>query len=274
MTFNNLINHLKEKYEIIDMNEIYSIIFYLSKIASNKVNLIINLKNEIDFKAEEADNLLDKYFNQKIPLAYITNKVEFCGNSLCIDENVLIPRIETEMMVDDIINELDKDIPIEVLDLCSGSGCIAFAIKKHIPKAKVTAIDKFDGPISVINKNKKILGLDIDVIQQDLIEFIDKPFKTFDLIICNPPYINPNFQLDEYCKKEPKTALFAEDEGLFYIKKLIDNYQQILKPNGSLYIEIGFDQIDKINEYVNFKKITYKTYKDLYNINRYIRFTK
>ncbi len=274
MTFNNLINQTKEKYGINDLNIIYSIIFYISKLASDKVQLLINLNQSIDFNEKDFEVLIKKYCEDKVPLAYIINRVDFCGNSLYVDENVLIPRIETEMMVDDIIKSIDKNKPIEVLDLCSGSGCIALAIKKHLPKANVTAIDKFPGPIEVIRKNTNNLNLDISIIQQDLIDFVKKPFKKFDLIICNPPYIDPAFKLDEYCQKEPRTALFADDEGLVYIKALIDNYQNLLNPNGELYIEIGYDQIDKIFAYTNFKNIDFKRYKDLYNISRYIRLTK
>ncbi len=274
MTFIELIQQVQDKYQIIDVNVIYSIIFYLSKKANNKVNLIVNLNQPVDFELEQAYSLFDKYANQKIPLAYIINQVDFCGLNLYIDNNVLIPRIETEMMVEDIINEYkDKQENLKVLDLCSGSGCIGLSIKKHLPKAEVYLIDKYDGPIKVINKNKKRLNLDVNVIQMDLEQYLKNPFTKFDLIICNPPYVSEDFQIDQYLEKEPREALFALDEGLYYIKKLIDYHKKILNPNGSIFIEIGYDQYDKIHEYTNYQKLTLNKYNDIYNIIRYIRMT-
>ncbi len=274
MTFAELIKDAQDKYQIIDVNVIYSIIFYLSKKANNKVNLIVNLQKPIDFELKQAYTLFDKYANQKIPLAYITNQVDFCGINLFVNEDVLIPRIETEMMVDEIINEYkDKQENLKVLDLCSGSGCIGLAIKKHLHKAEVYLIDKYDGPINVINKNKDRLNLDVNVIQMDLEDFLQNPFTQFDLIICNPPYVSEDFKIDEYCQKEPKVALFAKDQGLYYIKKIIDHHKSILRHNGSLFIEIGYDQYSHIHEYTNYQKLTINNYIDIYNINRYIRMT-
>ncbi len=272
MTFNELINKLITKYGKENESIFYEMLSFLSRSYKTKSDIILSLRKEIDFQEKDIDKICNLYFKKKIPIEYITNKTFFMNMELFVNKNVLIPRKETEYLVSHIIDEYKNRKNIEVLDLCSGSGAIGLSIKKYLPESNVVLVDKYNKPIKISKLNAKMQNLDLKFVKSDLNKYFYDNNK-YDLIISNPPYVDKKFKLDEYVKKEPKKALLAKGNGLNFIKIIIDNYYYLLKENGCLYIEFGFDQKEKIRQYVS-NKYKYKFISDQFNIERFIKIIK
>ncbi len=200
-----------------------------------------------------------------IPLAYITNNQPFYHLDFIVDNNVLIPRPETENIID-IIKGLNCR-NIKMLDLGTGSGIIAITLKHLLPKLIVTATDISEQALNIAKKNAKRHQVKINFIRSDWFVNLAKDSK-FDLIITNPPYIKEN---DKHLKNlsDPKQALVANDNGLSAIKKIIKDSPNFLNKNGYLLIEHGYNQQKKIlNLLTDFKQV--KTFNDLNNQHRNI----
>ncbi|MCL1827033.1 MAG: peptide chain release factor N(5)-glutamine methyltransferase, partial [Candidatus Cloacimonetes bacterium] len=197
--------------------------------------------------------------------------VDFYGCKIAVNENVLIPRSETEFMVDLII----KDMPSQaehILDICTGSGAIAIALQKARPLITVAACDIYEKALQVAKANAEKNSVKIDLILSNLFQNIGQ--QKFDLIVSNPPYVSQ----DEYKSLqpeiyfEPEKALVAEAEGLFCINKIITEAKDWLKPDGYLYLEIGEKQAESIKKIVNKLPVAeFIVYKDLSDRDRIIR---
>ncbi len=237
-----------------------------------KQYLIIN-KNEI---IEEA--LLKQYkqgiekLKQNIPVQYITNTQEFMGLKFYVDENVLIPRFDTEILVEEVI-KICKDTPnLKVLDVCTGSGAIAICLQKLLNNSTVYAIDISQKALNVAKKNNQTNKTKVSFIQSNMFENIGG--NEFDIIVSNPPYIETNTikQLSDDVKKEPALALDGGADGLKFYKILADQAHKYLKINGLLAMEIGYNQKESVmqilEETQNYKEIYCK--KDLNGNNRII----
>ena len=170
------------------------------------------------------------------PLAYILGAVDFYGTTLKVDKKVLIPRQETELLVDIFIKK--NYAPGTLLDLCTGSGAIACAIKHNLPQMRVLASDISQEALEIAQKNAQLNNLNIKFFLADFLNFLDKPV---DYIICNPPYIS-RFLKNKLPKSvidfEPHIALFANDNGLEYYKKLAYAKNSVKK---AIFMEVGFD---------------------------------
>ncbi|MDY3933956.1 MAG: HemK/PrmC family methyltransferase, partial [Bacilli bacterium] len=170
-------------------------------------------------KLEEGIALLKK----GIPVQYIVGNVDFYGNIIRVDKNVLIPRFETELLVDKTIKRINKYFNnklIRILELGTGSGCIAISLKKEI-NSIIDAIDISKEALSVAIDNAKINNVDINFMLADMTTYKD---KKYDVIISNPPYIKEDELIMDMVKdNEPNIALYADDNGLYYYKKIIDN---------------------------------------------------
>ena len=178
-----------------------------------------------------------------IPLQYIINKQNFYGLDLYVNESVLIPRYDTENIVDCIVQDFEGSKDISVLDLCTGSGCIAISLKKNGFK-KVFALDISDKALEVAKHNAYIHNADITFIKSDLYKELPNDIR-FDLIVSNPPYIRSGEieKLDDEVKDfEPKLALDGGKDGLDFYKKILNLSKDFINKNGSLYFEIGYDQ--------------------------------
>jgi len=208
------------------------------------------------------------------PLQYILGNCEFMGIPLSVDERVLIPRPETEIMVKRAIQQartIQSGEPLRVLDIGTGSGNIAIAFAKNILNSEITAIDIHDGAVTLAKENSRENGVEqrIQFLQRDLgeyfIEAVAQGLK-FDIIISNPPYI-PTAQMKELpvdVQKEPQRALDGGGDGLHFMISLIHNSHRILNPGGFLLLEIGDDQSDHVeglfNQYSQYQNM--KFYKD------------
>jgi len=204
---------------------------------------------DIDEKISVA---IDSYAARRVrgePLQYIIGHVDFFGLRIDVGKGVLIPRPETELMVEEAIRLITgRDGSLAVLDLCTGSGCIAIALAKEFPHAVVLGIDRSDKALSYARRNAQCNGIDNALfIKGDLFALI-KADARFDCIISNPPYIRTEdiFGLQKEIAYEPIEALDGGEDGLFFYRRILAAAPRHLKKNGIVILEIGFDQADDI----------------------------
>lgn len=183
------------------------------------------------------------------PLQYIIGRWQFFDMELSVGDGVLVPRQDTETVCEaafEVINSISCPV---VLDLCSGSGCIALAVKKFCPQAKVTAVEKSCDAFRYLEKNIKETGLEIAALKADIFTF-DKDIadESVDVIVSNPPYIDPAVKptMQKEVTFEPEMALFAEDKGLKFYSFIAHSYYSKLKQGGYLVFEYGYDQKDSV----------------------------
>lgn len=206
-----------------------------------------------------------------IPVQYIVGNVNFYGNTINVNKNVLIPRFETEELIYKTINYINKyfDKQIDILEIGTGSGAISITLKKKL-NANITATDISKEALIVATNNSKLNNTEITFIESDL---FDKINTKFDVIISNPPYIDKNEKIDDIVKNnEPHLALYAEDNGLYFYKKIIKNSQKYLNKKNILAFEIGYKQggelIKYSKQYYDEKNIIIE--KDLYGKDRFL----
>ena len=236
--------------------------FFLKKALKYSDSIIV-LNDDfdiLDHEMEIIEGFIESSKN-KIPIEYILHEAEFYGRNFYVDNRVLIPRDETELLID-ILKNYHQKKDLKVVDLGTGSGCIAISIALEIPKSIVLGVDKYLDALNVATKNKHIHQVtNFHVKQSDWLSDIN--VYDFDVVISNPPYIDPT---DKHLKDlihEPKNALIAADRGLSDIKKISIQAYKKLKIGGILMFEHGFNQADevkKIMELSNFHEI--ENFKD------------
>ncbi|HOP65518.1 MAG TPA: peptide chain release factor N(5)-glutamine methyltransferase [Bacilli bacterium] len=187
--------------------------------------------------------------NKGYPIQYLIGNVNFFGYEIKVNKNVLIPRFETEQLVEEVLKLLDKSKNLNILDLGTGSGCISIALKKELPKAKITALDNSFRALKIAKENAELNNVDIKFIHQNIKKVVD---NKFDLIISNPPYISKDEKIMPSVRKyEPNKALFARNKGLFYYQVILENYHNRLNKNGIIALEIGCYQKEAILKIIN-----------------------
>lgn len=203
-----------------------------------------------------------------MPVQYILNKAYFCGLPFYVDENVLIPRFDTEVLVEEIINLTKENKNMKILDMCTGSGAIAIALKRLGNFETVDALDISDKAIEVAKKNANDLDCDINIFKSDMFSSLTSKNK-YDIIVSNPPYIKSRAvdTLDKEVKDfEPRLALDGDIDGMKFYAIIEENFVKYLKPGGILVLEIGYDQAEDIKKL--FKNYNTVVKKDLSNLNR------
>lgn len=223
-----------------------------------------------ELEKHEEDRILEFLKQRKThkPLAYISGNVDFYGFLLKVNENVLVPRPETEELVSLVLKNIrGKE---KVLDIGTGSGAIAIAISK-LSDADVTAVDVSEKALFVAKENAKKLDANVRFVLSDLFENLNG--CVFDKIVSNPPYISENeFQmLDRDVKDfEPKLALVAENNGLKVYEEIIKQAKNHLSQNGEIYFEIGFSQAESVKKLLEKDFENIKIYKDLEGKDRIV----
>lgn len=257
-------NLILDKYEIEDKN--LKIKLLLSNILNvSKEYLIINLNEEIDKSVCVEFLSKIELLKQNVPIQYIIGKQDFYGFEFFVNENVLIPQPDTEILVEEVVNYLKENLnnkfngrKINVLDLCTGSGIIGICIKKILEdKVNVYASDISDKALEVAKKNAENLDADVTYIKSDLLDDIN--INEFDIIVSNPPYIKTNVisLLPEEVQHEPHIALDGKEDGLYFYRKIIKDVKPYLNKNGMVFFEIGYDQREEVenlfkeNGYIN-----------------------
>ena len=185
------------------------------------------------------------------PAQYIVGDTIFYGHRILVNESVLIPRFETELLVDKTINYIKKyfNKNVKILDIGTGSGAIAIALKKAFPDSKVTAIDISRKALKLAEENAKINNVEIEFVESDLFQNVS---DKYDVVISNPPYIAYDEEIDEKVKKyEPHIALYADNEGLKIYEDIISNISNYLNGQFIIAFEIGETQGNKIKKIIN-----------------------
>ena len=234
------------------------------------VNNMENLEKNKEKQYFEGIKILKK----GIPIEHITHQKEFMKLNFFVDKNVLIPRQDTEILVEEVIKIAKRINAKKILDLCTGSGAIAVSLAKYLPQTEITAIDISNDALKIAKKNAVSNHVEnqITFISSDMFTNLNE--EKFDIIVSNPPYIKTNVikELDIQVKNEPYIALDGGEDGLDFYKKIINESYQYLKCNGYLCLEIGFDQkFDVIELIENAEKFegTYSK-KDLFDNDRII----
>ncbi|MGN1352292.1 MAG: peptide chain release factor N(5)-glutamine methyltransferase [Clostridia bacterium] len=226
----------------------------------------ITLKKDFDKYMSYIDRLLENE-----PIQHILGCQEFMKLNFKVNKNVLIPRQDTEVLVEEVIMICSNMENAKILDLCTGSGAIAISLSKYLNKAKVYATDISDKALEVASFNNENLKTGVQFINSNLFQNID---LTFDIIVSNPPYIKSSdiMLLSKDVQKEPIIALDGGEDGLEFYRKIINEAYKFLNPKGYLCLEIGYDQkeaviklIEKTGKYFNIY-----SKKDLENNDRIV----
>lgn len=181
------------------------------------------------------------------PVQYITGEQEFFGLKFRVNPDVLIPRPETEHLVEAVLARVERDTPLRIADVGTGSGAIAVALAHALPQAQVTALDISPAALAVARSNAEIHCVSdrIRLLKSDLLEAVTG--ERFDMIVSNPPYVAEDEVLEPQVREyEPASALFAGAEGLDIYRRLIPEAQRAVKPGGWLLLEIGHGQRDAL----------------------------
>ena len=189
------------------------------------------------------------------PIAYLVGKREFYGRPFHVSSDVLIPRPDTERLVELALAWLPPDQPLEVLDLGTGSGCIAITLAMERPHARVTAVDRSDKALAIAQRNAETLNTHVEFLASDWFSALGK--RRFDLIVSNPPYIaatNPHLAQGDL-RFEPLAALAAGTDGLDDLRHLVQTAAKHIKPGGALLLEHGYDQADAVQALLRINNI-------------------
>ena len=270
-----------------DEQEIESFFFILTEYLHNikRVDVALNPNFELSDAEVEKWNTILADLQQEKPIQYITGEAWFYGLQFEVNENTLIPRPETEELVEWILSSSIIHHPSSILDIGTGTGCIPIALKANLPQANVSAIDVSDKALEVAKRNAVSNKVDINFIQANILEVEDlsqlqSPIthhpSPYNIIVSNPPYVR-NLEKEEIKKNvldyEPHLALFVEDtDALLFYRKIAQLALKNLTPNGLLFFEInqylGKETIELLQN-LGFKNVELK--KDIYGNDRMIR---
>lgn len=233
-----------------------------SQLFSNSLSEQMSKENE-----EKYFSLIEKHIKEDVPLSHLVGFEYFYDRKFKVTKDVLSPRMETEELIYKVIEYVKKTNKnnLKILDLCTGSGIIAITIKKELEQVSVDVIasDISEEAIEVAKENARFHEATIKFIKSDIFNNID---DKFDIIVSNPPYIDRKDEvtmLDNVLKYDPHLALFAEEEGLYFYRKIIEQAKDYLKENGVMFFEIGYDQKDKIIQLADMNEYSAKVYKDI-----------
>lgn len=209
------------------------------------------------------------------PVQYILKTAPFYGYDFLVTEDVLIPRPETEELVATAEAFLKKHPLRSLLDVCTGSGIIAIALKKAFPDMTVTASDISAAALAIAKKNALLLNADVRFIETDLLESFKQNNERFDMIVANPPYISEaeKAEMSDYVlKNEPFIALFAENDGLAIYERFVDNLKYVLNPSFWVGVEIGYTQGERVKQLFekSYPHATVLIHKDINSKDRYV----
>lgn len=226
-------------------------------------------------QCDEFFELIEKR-RKKMPVKYILNKCEFMGIDLHVEEGVLIPRDDTELLVDEVLKNISEDDEKQICDLCCGSGAIGISLACLRKNIKVDLLDYYPIPekVTLINIEKHNLQERVSFSKSDLLDVSIKASKKYDIIVSNPPYIEEEEiekLMDDVQKYEPHTALSGGIDGLDFYKKIVNQSIEVLNENGILAFEIGYNQgkaVKSLMEEKNFKDV--RVIKDFASLDRIV----
>ena len=229
---------------------------------SNKLSEQLSKENE-----EKYFSLIEKHIKEDVPLSHLVGFEYFYDRKYKVTKDVLSPRMETEELIYKVIEyvKASNKNKFKILDLCTGSGIIAITLKKELEQVSVDVIasDISEEAIEVAKENAQSHDATIKFIKSDIFNNID---DKFDIIVSNPPYIDRKDEVtmqDNVLKYDPHLALFAEEEGMYFYRKIIEQANDYLNENGVIFFEIGYDQKDKIIKLADMNGYSAEVYKDI-----------
>ena len=248
----------------------------------------MHIDEEMPEELQHEVEVLIKKRAERVPLQYITGEQEFMGMTFHVNSNVLIPRQDTECLVELAVEDIrnrktqnrcesnntadqKNEQKVKVLDLCTGSGCIGISVAKLCPDTEVTLADISEGALSVAKKNAQNLDAGVTLIKGNLFENIE---GRFDYILSNPPYIPSEViegLMPEVKEHEPRLALDGEADGLSFYREIINEAPDYLNPDGRIYFEIGAEQGEDLTHLMNERGFSeVKVHKDLAGLDRIV----
>ena len=277
ITYNNLLHDAYKLVKDTDIS-IESIKFFLFELCNEKeIDLYLELDNEVD------EEIKDKFISgvERIikgePIHYILGYTHFFGYKLFVDNNVLIPRYETEELVGLILSTIDENYQnknITLADIGTGSGALAIALKKEEESMNVYGSDISQKAIAVAERNAEYNDADIKFFIGDMLEPIKENNIKLDILVCNPPYIPSREEVDKSVYDyEPHIALFGGEDGLKYYRIVFENAKYVLKEKAFLFFEIGYNQADSLSKLIDeyFDDVKVEIFKDINGKNRMLK---
>lgn len=229
---------------------------------SNSLSEQISKENE-----EKYFSLIEKHIKEDVPLSHLVGFEYFYDRKYKVTKDVLSPRMETEELIYKVIEYINASNKnkFKILDLCTGSGIIAITLKKELEQVSVDIIasDISEEALEVAKENSQSHDATIKFIKSDIFNNID---DKFDIIVSNPPYIDRKDEVtmqDNVLNYDPHLALFAEEEGMYFYRKIIEQANDYLNENGVIFFEIGYDQKDKIIKLADMNGYLAEVYKDI-----------
>lgn len=221
----------------------------------NPLELLNYLDKNIDEKTVELYKQRIEALKDNKPIQYVIGIVNFYGNKFIVNENTLIPRFETEELVENTINYINEIFPndnLKVIDLGTGTGCIGITLKKKVPNLDMTLLDISDKALEVAKQNANNLNVEVKIIENDMLEGLT---EKYDVIISNPPYIKVNEEIEDIVKNnEPHLALYAGIDGLDCYRKILNEAKTHVNETFLIAFEIGESQKEDI---INLAKNTF-----------------
>lgn len=227
-----------------------------------------NISEQLSKEKEELYfSLIDKHIEKNVPLSHLAGFEYFYDRKFKVTKDVLSPRMETEELIYKVI-EYIKSINknnIKILDLCTGSGIIGITLRKELESKslEVVASDISKEALKVAKENAIMNEAEVKFIQSDIFENIN---EKFDIIVSNPPYIAYNDKItmeDNVLNYDPHLALFAEEDGMYFYREIVENAKEYLEEDGIVFFEIGYDQREKILKLANENGFKAEVYKDI-----------
>ncbi|NJW51475.1 peptide chain release factor N(5)-glutamine methyltransferase [Salinimicrobium oceani] len=243
----------------------------------SRLGIALDPQREISMEEQARLELALKRLVAHEPVQYITGATYFYSMKFLVNENVLIPRPETEELVTWILQEYEPSQQIQILDIGTGSGCIAIALAKHLPNARISAVDISEKALEVARKNAVLNEVEIDFQQEDILS-LPALSQKFDLIVSNPPYVR-ELEKKEMQRNvldyEPETALYVKDnDPLLFYRKVSELAGENLNPGGKLFFEINQYLGKETEMLLAEKNFQTRLKKDIFGVDRMLSGTK
>lgn len=229
----------------------------------------LHMDEDITAEQQKEYEIALKKRAEHIPLQYITGEQEFMGLKFKVNSNVLIPRQDTEVLVEEALKRIQPGM--RVLDMCTGSGCIAVSIAKNVPHIEMQAVDISKQALNVAKDNAKLNEVSVEFERSDL---FDNVMGKYDVIVSNPPYI-PTSEIPKLMPEvgsfEPVEALDGKEDGLYFYRRIVAECKEYLNPDGMIFFEIGYEQgadVSALLQEAGFSQVS--VVKDLAHLDRVV----
>ena len=265
---------IRLKMQKIDSPKLKARLLMQSLLGKDRQYILVYDEKQLTQKQEEYYFKNIERLGNGEPLQHITHQQEFMKMNFYVNKDVLIPRPDTEVLVEEVIKIAKKINAKKILDLCTGSGAIAISLAKYINNSQITAADISEKALKVAERNAKKNQVENQIAFLSSNLFQEIPKEKYDIIVSNPPYIKREVikSLDEEVKKEPLMALDGGWDGLDFYRKIIHQSYEFLKYKGYLCLEIGYDQKIDVIELIEQEEKYKNTYskQDLYENDRIV----